>query len=378
MLKNSSVRTVIIIFLVAAFLIVDACVILLSGDKRVLLMLNISWGVILAALWIYITRYLVTPINAVKKSIDEVISGNLSVTIPEFGDNCAGRLIPGINSLAKNISALVAEIRHSSSSAMALSGQLAARSSALSVKTEQQSAALMQTASSMEEIAAGTRNNAASTQLASGRASEASERAVRGGELMLNVAENMRSITDCARQMAEIITLIDGIAFQTNILALNAAVEAARAGEQGKGFSVVAGEVRNLAHRSAGAAKNIKQLIGITRENVEQGSRIVAETETNMQAIVSGSRQLNALMAEISCSTLQQEKGIAQITQALAELEKVTHSNVAVVDDLAASSDSLSQQVIALQQRTRSFRLAEESAAANTSAGPQPNLQRAV
>ena len=378
MLKNSSVRTVIIIFLLAAFLIVDACVILLSGDKRVLLILNISWAVILAALWIYITRYLVTPINAVKKSIDEVISGNLSVTIPEFGDNCAGRLIPGINSLAKNISALVAEIRHSSSSAMALSGQLAARSSALSVKTEQQSAALMQTASSMEEIAAGTRNNAASTQLASGRASEASERAVRGGELMLNVAENMRSITDCARQMAEIITLIDGIAFQTNILALNAAVEAARAGEQGKGFSVVAGEVRNLAHRSAGAAKNIKQLIGITRENVEQGSRIVAETETNMQAIVSGSRQLNALMAEISCSTLQQEKGIAQITQALAELEKVTHSNVAVVDDLAASSDSLSQQVIALQQRTRSFRLAEESAAANTSAGPQPNLQRAV
>ncbi|EMH4161252.1 chemoreceptor protein [Pluralibacter gergoviae] len=378
MLKNSSVRTVIIIFLMAAFLIVDACVILLSEDKSVLLILNISWGVILAALWIYITRYLVTPINAVKKSIDEVISGNLSVTIPEFGDNCAGRLIPGINSLAKNISALVAEIRHSSSSAMALSGQLAARSSALSVKTEQQSAALMQTASSMEEIAAGTRNNAASTQLASGRASEASERAVRGGELMLNVAENMRSITDCARQMAEIITLIDGIAFQTNILALNAAVEAARAGEQGKGFSVVAGEVRNLAHRSAGAAKNIKQLIGITRENVERGSRIVAETETNMQAIVSGSRQLNALMAEISCSTLQQEKGIAQITQALAELEKVTHSNVAVVDDLAASSDNLSQQVIALQQRTRGFRLAEESAAANTSAGPQPNLQRAV
>ena len=378
MLKNSSVRTVIIISLLVAFLIIDVCAVLLSGDSSMLLMLNISWAVILIALWIYITRYLVTPINAVKKSIDDVISGNLSVTIPEFGDNCAGRLIPGINSLAKNISALVAEIRDSSSSAMALSGQLAARSSALSVKTEQQSAALMQTACSMEEIAAGTRNNAANTQLASERASEASERAVRGGELMLHVAENMRSITDCARQMAEIITLIDGIAFQTNILALNAAVEAARAGEQGKGFSVVAGEVRNLAHRSAGAAKNIKQLIGITRENVDQGSRIVAETESNMQEIVSGSQQLNALMAEISCSTLQQEKGIAQIAQALAELEKVTQSNVAVVDDLAGSSDSLSQQVIALQQRTCSFRLAEEITAASSLTIPQSRLQRAV
>lgn len=163
-------------------------------------------------------------------------SGKLGVSIPEFGNNCAGRLIPGINSLSSNIATLVREIRASSQTAMTLSDQLSSRSAQLSVKTEQQSASLVQTAASMEEMAASTKNNADNTRLASEQANIATLQARKGGELMGQVANNMQSITDCAQQMTEIISLIDGIAFQTNILALNAAVEAARAGDHGKGF----------------------------------------------------------------------------------------------------------------------------------------------
>ncbi|KTI45072.1 chemoreceptor protein [Enterobacter hormaechei subsp. steigerwaltii] len=306
------------------------------------------------------TKYLVTPINTVKKSIEEVTSGKLGVLIPEFGNNCAGRLIPGINSLSSNIATLVREIRASSQTAMTLSDQLSSRSAQLSVKTEQQSASLVQTAASMEEMAASTKNNADNTRLASEQANLATLQARKGGELMGQVANNMQSITDCAQQMTEIISLIDGIAFQTNILALNAAVEAARAGDHGKGFSVVAGEVRSLAHRSAEAAKNIKSLIEVTSQNVTQGVNVVSEAEKNMHDIVTGSGNVSRLMDEISASTSEQEKGISQITQALSELERVTQSNVSMVEELNGSSDVLRNQVIELQTRTRNFRLENE------------------
>lgn len=303
------------------------------------------------------TKFLVTPINTVKKSIEEVTAGNLGVSIPEFGNNCAGRLIPGINTLSSNIATLVREIRASSQNAMALSDQLSSRSAQLSVKTEQQSASLVQTAASMEQMAASTRNNADNTRLASEQANAATLQARKGGDLMEQVASNMQSITECAQQMTEIISLIDGIAFQTNILALNAAVEAARAGDHGKGFSVVAEEVRNLAHRSAEAAKNIKTLIDVTSSNVTQGASVVSEAEKNMRDIVTGSGNVSRLMDEISTSTAEQEKGISQITLALSELERVTQSNVAMAEELNGSSDVLRNQVIELQTRTRNFRL---------------------
>ncbi|MFU0922597.1 methyl-accepting chemotaxis protein [Kluyvera sichuanensis] len=360
MFKNISVRTFILVFILAVFLIVDVICLILSKNIFLHLSINLVWVVALASLWLYMTKYLVTPINAVKRSIDEVNDGNLSVRIPIFGNNCAGRLIPGINNLSNNISTLVAEIRSSSDTAMTLSEQLANRSAELAVKTEQQSATLMHTASSMEEIGAGTKNNAEHTRLASERAGEATRCARKGGELMGEVATNMQSITDCARQMTEIIAMIDGIAFQTNILALNAAVEAARAGDHGKGFSVVAGEVRNLAHRSAEAAKSIKTLISVTSDNVTQGANIVAEAERNMQDIVSGSGELNSLMEQIAVSTAEQEKGIDQITLALTELETVTQSNGMVVEELARSSDILKNQVIDLQSRTQNFRIGDE------------------
>jgi len=357
MLRNVSVRTFIVYFILSVLLINDGLILALSKNTLLFIAVNIVNVLAILLLWGYMTKYLVTPINTVKKSIEEVTSGNLAVSIPEFGNNCAGRLIPGINNLSSNIATLVREIRASSHTAMTLSEQLSSRSEQLSVKTEQQSASLIQTAASMEQMAASTRNNADNTRMASERASQATVQASKGGELMGQVAHNMQSITECAQQMTEIISLIDGIAFQTNILALNAAVEAARAGDHGKGFSVVAGEVRNLAHRSAEAAKSIKSLIEVTSNNVTQGVTIVSEAEQNMQEIVKGSGQVSKLMDEISASTAEQEKGISQITQALSELERVTQSNVAMVDELFGSSDVLKNQVIELQTRTRNFRL---------------------
>ncbi|MBJ6384836.1 chemoreceptor protein [Enterobacter cloacae] len=357
MLRNISVRTFIVYFLLCVFLVSDGVIALFSGSFSLFIAVVIVQCIALILLWTYMTKYLVTPINTVKKSIEEVTSGNLGVSIPEFGNNCAGRLIPGINSLSSNIATLVREIRASAQTAMTLSDQLSSRSAQLSVKTEQQSASLVQTAASMEQMAASTKNNADNTRLASEQANIATLQARKGGELMGQVSNNMQSITDCAQQMTEIISLIDGIAFQTNILALNAAVEAARAGDHGKGFSVVAGEVRSLAHRSAEAAKNIKSLIEVTSHNVTQGVNVVSEAEKNMHDIVTGSGNVSRLMDEISASTSEQEKGISQITQALSELERVTQSNVSMVEELNGSSDVLRNQVIELQARTRNFRL---------------------
>lgn len=363
MLRNISVRTFILSYLMVVFLLIDGLVISLAPQTPLLISLNILFIVAFMFLRIYMTRYLVVPINTVKRSIEEVVSGNLGVTIPEFGNNCAGRLIPGINTLSGNIATLVREIRSSSATAMSLSEQLAARSSALAAKTELQSASLIQTSASMEQMAATTKNTADNTRLANEKANVATLQAKRGGELMGQVANNMHSITECAQQMTEIITMIDGIAFQTNILALNAAVEAARAGDHGKGFSVVAGEVRSLAHRSAEAAKSIKSLIAVTSSNVSQGAMVVAEAEKNMHEIVSGSGQVSKLMDEISTSTYEQEKGIAQITQALTDLENVTQSNVGMVEELSGSSTVLKNQVVELQARTRNFHLEPASSA---------------
>ncbi len=363
MLRNISVRTFILSYLAVVLLLIDGLVFFLAPQTSLLISLNLLFVVAFVFLRVYMTLYLVVPINTVKRSIEEVVAGNLGVTIPEFGDNCAGRLIPGINTLSHNIATLVREIRSSSATAMRLSEQLAARSSALAAKTELQSASLIQTSASMEQMAATTKNTADNTRLANEKANVATQQAKKGGELMGQVANNMLSITECAQQMTEIITMIDGIAFQTNILALNAAIEAARAGDHGKGFSVVAGEVRSLAHRSAEAAKSIKSLIAVTSSNVSQGAMVVAEAEKNMHEIVSGSGQVSKLMDEISTSTYEQEKGIAQITQALTDLENVTQSNVGMVEELSGSSAVLKNQVDELQARTRNFHLEPASSA---------------
>lgn len=358
MLRNMSVRTFILMFLLTVFIMIDIGVIILSASAAVVVTLNICWAATLLFLWLYMTKYLVTPINAVKQSIDEVTTGNLSVRIPEFGNNCAGRLIPGINSLSSNISSLVGEIRSSSQTAMTLSEQLATRSGELSVKTEQQSATLMQTASAMEQIAASTKNNAENTRLASERATDATACARKGSDLMGNVATNMQSITDCARQMTEIIALIDGIAFQTNILSLNASVEAARAGAHGRGFAVVAAEVRTLALRCENAAKDIRQLISVSVECTRTGSQQVENAGQTMQQVIGSINALAGLVAELSEMSGQQSLSITQMNESIASIDKSVQHNVEHTAQTVQAARQQQQQADELQQAISVFRLA--------------------
>lgn len=357
MFRNMSVRTFIMISLLVSFGLMNILVIVLTKNSTLLLLICTVTVLTLLFMWLYLTNYLVSPINTVKKSIDDVTAGNLSATIPEFGNNCAGRLIPGINSLASNIATLVREIRASSQSAMDLSEQLAARSTELSVKTEEQSAALIQTASSMEQMAASTKNNAGNTQLASQQAGEATRCARQGGELMTQVAANMQSITDCARQMTEIISLIDGIAFQTNILALNAAVEAARAGEHGKGFAVVAAEVRALAQRSAKSVKEIETLIAESLDKVEQGNRISMQTHEAMNDILSRVQQVRMIVSDIDVASHEQSAGIGQVNIAIVQIGQATQENAMLVSSSEETAAALNQKGQHLKKLVSMFQL---------------------
>jgi methyl-accepting chemotaxis protein len=226
----------------------------------------------------------------------------------------------------------------------------------LSSRTEEQASALQQTAASMEELTATVRQNAENAQRANELSVSASQAASEGGAAVERVVETMRSIDDASRRIADIIGVIDGIAFQTNILALNAAVEAARAGEQGRGFAVVAAEVRSLAQRSAGAAKEIKGLIGESVDRVQEGTRQVAATGDTMQRIVESVGRVVALMGEIATASREQSTGIDQVTHAVSQMDQVTQQNAALVEQAAASAASLEIQAEGLVQAVSVFR----------------------
>lgn len=359
MFKNTSVRTLVAVFLLIFLMVVNVTFYFFVREASAFYLFNGLGLLLLIGLWVYLTVYLVVPITQVKVAIDNINAGEISLKIPEFGNNCAGRLNSGINKLSDKLCHLVSNIRASSKSVFVLSETLENQSASLSSKTEQQSAMLMQTASSMEQISAGTKNNVENTRQLKSFTSQSHTSADRGGELMKNLTTNMTSIMDCAGRMNEIIGMIDSIAFQTNILSLNAAVEAARAGEHGRGFAVVASEVRNLAHKSSESAKNIKSLIEITNKNIRQGVELVSDAEKNMLDIVSNSANVNSLMEQMLISIDEQEKGIEQINVALSELEGVTQSNVSLVGALSASSESLKHQVYELQGETDNLRLGE-------------------
>ncbi|MDR2296931.1 MAG: methyl-accepting chemotaxis protein, partial [Comamonas sp.] len=326
--------------------------------------------------WLFIRNQVLRPIDEANTVLETVAQGDLTGRIPEAHHEI-GRLMASLQRMQASLSGMVTEVRQGVNEIGVAAQEIALGNANLSSRTEQQASALQETAASMEELSSTVRQNADNARQANQLAASSLEVAVRGGQAGTEAVTTIGALADSSRRMAEIVTVIDSIAFQTNILALNAAVEAARAGEHGKGFAVVAGEVRNLAHKSSESAKNIKSLIDITNQNVLQGASLVSEAEKNMKDIVSGSENIDALMGHIFISTNEQEKGIQQITTALSELEKVTQGNVAVVEELAGSSEVLNKQVFELEKRTSSLHLGE-SDEASVILSPQLAPRRAL
>ncbi|MBA0168452.1 methyl-accepting chemotaxis protein [Pectobacterium sp. CFBP8739] len=284
----------------------------------------------------------------------EVAQGNLAVSVDlRPGDNHS--MLAAMNAMRKSLSGIVEQVRESSESIATGASQIAAGSTDLSQRTEEQAANLQQTAASMEEMSQTVRQNSDTVRNAAQLAQAASNTAAKSGEVVGNIVVTMKEITDSSRKIGDIISVIDGIAFQTNILALNAAVEAARAGEQGRGFAVVAGEVRSLAQRSATAAKEIKELIGHSVEKVETGSALVSDAGTTIEELVRQARHVADLINEIGVTTQEQESGVSQIHDAVNQLDQVTQQNAALVEQSASAADSLSDQAAHLVELMKVF-----------------------
>ena len=287
-----------------------------------------------------------------------VADGDLGSRIEVHHGNELGDLLRSLKHMNENLVAIVGSVRDSSDSIAIGAGQIATGNADLSHRTEQQAGSLQQTASSMEQMTATVRANADAALAAEKLARSASEVAVRGGATVGTVVSTMDEINASSKKIADIIGVIDGIAFQTNILALNAAVEAARAGEHGRGFAVVAGEVRSLAQRSAQAAREIKTLIATSVERVEVGSRQVGEAGRTMEDIVGQVRRVSDLIAEISAATTEQSGGLGQVGDAVSQLDRVTQQNAALVEQSAAAAESLKQQAARLVGAVSAFKLA--------------------
>ena len=272
----------------------------------------------------------------------------------------AGKLMETMAALAARVAATLKEVRAGAEGIATGTGEIATGNMDLSARTEQQAGSLEETASSMEELTATVRQNADHAHEASRLAVSASEVAVKGGQVVADVVGTMASINDSSKQISEIIGVIDGIAFQTNILALNAAVEAARAGEQGRGFAVVAGEVRNLAQRSAAAAKEIKELIGDSVSKVNAGSALVDQAGETMGQIVASVKKVHDIMAEITMAGQRQSEGIEDIGRAIGSMDEMTQQNSALVEEASAAAESLTEQTGQLTGALSVFKLAEQ------------------
>ncbi|MBA0218839.1 MCP four helix bundle domain-containing protein [Pectobacterium brasiliense] len=284
----------------------------------------------------------------------EVAQGNLAVSVDlRTGDNHS--VLAAMNGMRKSLSGIVEQVRESSESIATGASEIAAGSTDLSQRTEEQAANLQQTAASMEEISQTVRQNTETVRNATQLAQATSDTAAKGGKAVGNIVVTMKEITDSSRKIGDIISVIDGIAFQTNILALNAAVEAARAGEQGRGFAVVAGEVRSLAQRSASAAKEIKELIGHSVEKVEAGSAMVDSAGATIEELVRQAHNVAGLLNEIGVTTQEQESGVSQIHDAVNQLDQVTQQNAALVEQSASAADSLSDQAARLVELMKVF-----------------------
>jgi methyl-accepting chemotaxis protein len=308
-----------------------------------------------------LTRAITVPVGQAVQLAETVAAGDLSSHIEVTRRDEIGQLLGALMRMNGNLARIVGDVRKASDSIATGSTQIASGNADLSQRTEEQASNLQQTAASMEELTVTVRHNADSAQQARQLAGTAQLAADQGGEVVGRVVATMQEIADSSKRIADIIGVIDGIAFQTNILALNAAVEAARAGEQGRGFAVVAGEVRTLARRSSEAAREIRGLIGASVERVEQGTSLVGEAGRSIEAIVQQVKRVNDLVGEISAASIQQTAGIDQIGDAVTQLDQVTQQNAALVEESAAAAESLRHQAQHMAEAVSVFRIAEEA-----------------
>ena len=319
---------------------------------------------VIISVWLGVRKTLIAPLNRLIDSIRHIAGGDLVKRIDVESDNEMGELAHSLRHMQGELARTVGEVRQGADAIYSGASEIAMGNNDLSSRTEQQAASLEETAASMEELTATVKQNAENARQASHLALSASETAQKGGKVVDNVVQTMRDITASSQKIADIISVIDGIAFQTNILALNAAVEAARAGEQGRGFAVVAGEVRNLAQRSAQAAREIKSLIEDSVNRVDLGSTLVESAGETMDEIVNAVTRVTDIMGEIASASDEQSRGIDQVGLAVSEMDRVTQQNASLVEESAAAAAALEEQASRLTQAVAVFRIQQSQATA--------------